>query len=81
MSPVVIAQIIISLKIISGEVEGDLGKQKMNTLKESVVYMRKKIKEMGFIIYGHDASPIIPILLYIPGKVPYYLFIIDFSAV
>ena len=30
---------------------------------------RHKLEELGFIIYGHDASPVIPILLYMPAKI------------
>jgi serine palmitoyltransferase len=28
------------------------------------------LKRLGFIIYGHDDSPIIPLLLYHPAKIP-----------
>lgn len=28
------------------------------------------MKRLGFIIYGHDDSPIIPLLLYHPAKIP-----------
>jgi hypothetical protein len=27
--------------------------------------------EMGFIIYGSDDSPVIPLLIYMPSKIPY----------
>ena len=30
---------------------------------------RHKLQDMGFIIYGHDESPVIPILLYMPCKI------------
>lgn len=30
---------------------------------------RKRMEDKGFIIYGHDASPVIPLLLYMPAKI------------
>ena len=33
-----------------------------------VRYFRKALKKAGFIIYGHDDSVIVPLLLYMPGK-------------
>uniref|UniRef100_A0A667YS04 Serine palmitoyltransferase, long chain base subunit 3 n=1 Tax=Myripristis murdjan TaxID=586833 RepID=A0A667YS04_9TELE len=38
-------------------------------LAENTKYFRARLKEMGFIIYGNDSSPVVPILLYMPGKV------------
>ena len=31
-------------------------------------YFRQRLKKMGFIVYGHDASAVVPILLYMPAK-------------
>jgi serine palmitoyltransferase len=28
------------------------------------------LKRLGFIVYGHDDSPVIPLILYHPGKLP-----------
>ena len=33
-------------------------------------YLRLGLKRLGFIVYGHDDSPIIPLLLYHPAKIP-----------
>ena len=30
---------------------------------------RQKLEDKGFIIYGHEASPVIPLLLYMPAKI------------
>ena len=32
-------------------------------------YVRLKLKEKGFVLYGNDHSPVIPLLLYHPGRV------------
>jgi len=69
MSPPVVQQIISSMKIIMGEDGTDEGKKRLTTLKQNVINFRHKLKQMGFIIYGHDDSPIIPILLYMPAKI------------
>ncbi|XP_006983737.1 serine palmitoyltransferase 3 [Peromyscus maniculatus bairdii] len=69
MSPVIAAQIIRSLKLIMGE-DGNLGGlQRIQQLTKNIKYFRQRLIEMGFIIYGNDYSPIIPVLLYMPAKV------------
>ncbi|XP_034352446.1 serine palmitoyltransferase 3 [Arvicanthis niloticus] len=69
MSPVIAAQIITSLKIIMG-VEGNFGGiQRIQQLRENIKYFRRRLIEMGFIVYGTDFSPVVPVLLYMPAKV------------
>ncbi|XP_075819954.1 serine palmitoyltransferase 3 [Microtus pennsylvanicus] len=69
MSPVIAEQIIRSLKIIMGEDENHGGLQRIQQLTRNIKYFRQRLIEMGFIIYGDDHSPIIPVLLYMPAKV------------
>lgn len=45
------------------------GIRRICQLAENTRYFRARLKEMGFIIYGNDDSPVVPILLYMPGKV------------
>ena len=45
------------------------GIRRIRQLAENTRYFRARLKEMGFIIYGNDDSPVVPILLYMPGKV------------
>ncbi|XP_051039106.1 serine palmitoyltransferase 3 [Phodopus roborovskii] len=68
MSPVVAAQIIRSLKLIMKDDENFGGRQRIQQLTKNIKYFRKRLVEMGFIIYGDDYSPIIPVLLYMPAK-------------
>ncbi|XP_021012195.1 serine palmitoyltransferase 3 [Mus caroli] len=69
MSPVVAAQVIRSLKIAMGY-EGNIGgMERIQQLNENIKYFRRRLREMGFIIYGNDFSPVIPVLLYMPAKV------------
>lgn len=46
-----------------------VGIRRIQQLAENTRYFRARLKEMGFIIYGNDSSPVVPILLYMPGKV------------
>uniref|UniRef100_A0A6B2G3N9 serine C-palmitoyltransferase n=1 Tax=Myxobolus squamalis TaxID=59785 RepID=A0A6B2G3N9_MYXSQ len=68
MSPPACAQIIASINIMTGKIGDGMGQTKLQTLRENIVYFRRHLKKMGFIIYGHDTSPVVPILIYIPGK-------------
>lgn len=69
MAPPVMQQVISSMKIIMGEDGTGEGFRRLNQLKNNVRNFRHKLQDMGFIIYGHDDSPVIPILLYMPCKI------------
>ena len=69
-SPAVLTQISVSLKIINGEVAPGQGEERLQRLAFNSRYLRLGLKRLGFIIYGHDDSPIIPLLLYHPAKIP-----------
>ena len=70
MSPVVATQILACLREIR------IDRNKINTLQENSRYMRlknsrymrQKLKKLGFQLLGDKASPIIPILIFNPGK-------------
>uniref|UniRef100_A0A8D0D1V6 serine C-palmitoyltransferase n=1 Tax=Sander lucioperca TaxID=283035 RepID=A0A8D0D1V6_SANLU len=68
MSPPVTEQIIRAMKCIMGK-DGSTEGERIHKLAENTRYFRARLKEMGFIIYGNDDSPVVPILLYMPGKV------------
>ncbi|KAK9541758.1 hypothetical protein VZT92_001779 [Zoarces viviparus] len=69
MSPPVTEQIIRAMKCIMGKDGSTEGIRRIHQLAENTRYFRARLKEMGFIIYGNDDSPVVPILLYMPGKV------------
>uniref|UniRef100_A0A8P4KFB9 serine C-palmitoyltransferase n=1 Tax=Dicentrarchus labrax TaxID=13489 RepID=A0A8P4KFB9_DICLA len=69
MSPPVTEQIIRAMKCIMGKDGSTEGIRRVRQLAENTRYFRARLKEMGFIIYGNDDSPVVPILLYMPGKV------------
>lgn len=69
MSPVIAQQIIGAIKVILGEDGTENGQKRIDTLVTNSVYMRTELKRMGFIIYGNETSPVIPLLLFHPSKI------------
>ncbi|XP_063146244.1 serine palmitoyltransferase 2 [Candoia aspera] len=67
-SPPVVQQIITSMKCIMGEDGTTLGKLRIQQLTENTRYFRRQLKKMGFIIYGNEDSPVVPLMLYMPAK-------------
>jgi serine palmitoyltransferase len=70
MPPTVLQQISTSMRIIAGELNGDEGKLRLQRIAFNSRYLRLGLKRLGFIVYGADDSPVIPLLLYNPGKMP-----------
>lgn len=69
-APSVLTQIAASLRIINGEFVPGQGEERLQRLAFNSRYLRLGLKRLGFIVYGHDDSPIIPVLLYNPAKMP-----------
>lgn len=70
ISPIVCAQIITSLKIICGELNPGEGKERIQRIAFNSRYLRAGLRKLGFIAYGMEDSPVIPVLLYVPNKLP-----------
>ncbi|XP_055745545.1 serine palmitoyltransferase 3-like [Salvelinus fontinalis] len=69
LSPPITEQILRAMKCIMGLDGTTVGQARVHQLAENTRYFRSHLQEMGFIIYGNDDSPVVPILLYMPGKV------------
>ncbi|XP_036177147.1 serine palmitoyltransferase 3 isoform X2 [Myotis myotis] len=69
MSPPIAEQIIRSMKFIMGLDGTTEGLKRVQQLAKNTRYFRQRLNEMGFIIYGNEESPVVPLLLYMPGKV------------
>ncbi|XP_056419366.1 serine palmitoyltransferase 3-like isoform X2 [Hyla sarda] len=67
MSPPVTEQIIRVMKCILSH--DGTGQERVQQLLEKTRYFRHRLSELGFIIYGNKDSPVVPVLLYMPGKV------------
>ncbi|XP_078505676.1 serine palmitoyltransferase 3 isoform X6 [Lissotriton helveticus] len=69
MSAPIAEQIIKVMKCIMGLDGTTLGIERVRQLAENTKYFRQKLNSMGFIIYGNEDSPVVPLLMYLPGKV------------
>jgi serine palmitoyltransferase len=69
-SPPVLQQILTSLRIITGTLSPGQGPERLQRIAFNSRYLRLGLKRLGFIVYGHDDSPVIPIILYHPSKLP-----------
>lgn len=69
-APCVLMQILASLKLITGELCPGQGEERLQRIAFNSRYLRLGLKRLGYIVYGHDDSPIIPVMLYNPGKMP-----------
>ncbi|KAF2432459.1 putative serine palmitoyltransferase 2 [Tothia fuscella] len=69
-APPVLMQISSSLKMISGQLVPGEGLERLQRLAFNSRYLRLGLKRLGLIVYGHDDSPIIPVMLYHPAKMP-----------
>ncbi len=69
-TPPVLMQILSALKIISGEIVPGQGDERLQRIAFNSRYLRLGLKRLGYIVYGHDDSPIIPVMLYNPAKMP-----------
>jgi serine palmitoyltransferase len=47
---------------------GTEGRERLRRLAFNSRYLSSGLRKLGFIVYGHRDSPIIPLLLYNPGK-------------
>ncbi|KAH8692253.1 serine palmitoyltransferase [Talaromyces proteolyticus] len=71
-TPPVLAQILSSVRLIADEdpLHSGEGQERLQRLVFNSRYLRLGLKRLGFIVYGHDDSPIIPVMLYNPAKMP-----------
>jgi serine palmitoyltransferase len=48
--------------------DGSEGRSRLRRLAFNSRYLSRGLQKLGFIIYGHSDSPIVPLLLFNPGK-------------
>jgi len=68
MSPAICQQILTSLSIITGQDGTTDGIDRLNAIRENSIYFMRQLKKLGFIVYGDEGSPIVPMLIFNPGK-------------
>lgn len=47
-----------------------IGAQKLARIRENSNFFRSKLQKMGFEVLGDNDSPVMPIMLYNPAKIP-----------
>ena len=67
ISPPVACQVISSIRCIMDK--NNNGMLRINKLAQNTRYFRKKLREMGFVVYGNEDSPVVPVMLFMQGKV------------
>ncbi|RUS18290.1 serine palmitoyltransferase 2 [Endogone sp. FLAS-F59071] len=70
ISPPILQQIITSMTIIMGEDGTDNGRERLERLAFNSRYMHNRLRKMGFIVMGDRDSPIVPLMVYHPAKIP-----------
>lgn len=69
MSPPTVQQIITSMKIVMGLDGTNEGSWRVAQLSRNTKYFRRRLAQMGVITYGHEDSPVIPMLVYLFSKI------------
>jgi serine palmitoyltransferase len=69
MSPVICQQVITAFRVIMGEDGSGIGAAKITALRENSNYFRSEMKRIGLHVVGDADSPIIPVMIYLPGKI------------
>ena len=55
--------------IISIQFNTILGQKRIQQLACNVRYFRRQLVDMGFIVYGNDNSPVVPVMIFMPAKI------------
>ncbi|KAI8815093.1 pyridoxal phosphate-dependent transferase [Cladochytrium replicatum] len=70
LTPVGLGQIQACLKILMGEDGTDEGRRRITSLRQNSLYFSRALRKLGFIVYGMEDSPVVPLMLYHPTKMP-----------
>ncbi|KAG8842809.1 serine palmitoyltransferase component [Serendipita sp. 411] len=52
--------------------DGSEGRERLHRLAFNARYLSRGLAKLGFIVFGHEDSPIIPMLTFNPGKMPLF---------
>ncbi|KAL7642761.1 UNVERIFIED_CONTAM: hypothetical protein RMT77_006049 [Armadillidium vulgare] len=73
MPPPVAQQILTSLTILMGRDGTTDGRKRIEQLARNVHYFRQRLKQLGFIVFGDDDSPVVPLLLFMIPKLTVFI--------
>ncbi|KAF0310167.1 Serine palmitoyltransferase 2 [Amphibalanus amphitrite] len=68
LPPPVAGQISAVLRELLGRGGAGVGRARIRRLADNTRYFRKRLSQMGFILYGDDDSPVVPLLIFLPAK-------------
>ncbi|XP_054164725.1 serine palmitoyltransferase 3-like [Oppia nitens] len=69
IAPCIVQQIISVINVIMGNVGTDDGKNRIAKLSRNARYFRQRLKQMGFVVYGNNDSPVVPIMICFCSKI------------
>jgi serine palmitoyltransferase len=69
MPPPICTQVYSSMNMILGEDGTDEGRKKLDAIHENSLFFMRSLRQMGFVVYGDEGSPIVPALIFQPGKI------------
>jgi serine palmitoyltransferase len=69
MSPPVAQQVLSALRVLSGADGSHRGQEKLRRLRDNANYLRRRLLELGVNVLGDWDSPVMPIMLFQPGKI------------
>ena len=69
MSPPVAQQVLSALRVLSGADGSSRGREKLRRLRDNANYLRSRLLSLGVNVLGDWDSPVMPIMLFQPGKI------------
>lgn len=69
MSPPVAQQVLSALRVLTGADGSRRGADKLRRLRDNANYLRKRLLDLGVNVLGDWDSPVMPIMLFQPGKI------------
>jgi serine palmitoyltransferase len=69
ISPPAAQQVISAMRIILGEDGTNIGRKKLDALRDNSNYFRERLIGMGCQVLGDENSPVVPTLLCLPGAI------------
>ncbi|KAL4857730.1 Long chain base biosynthesis protein 2a [Chlorella vulgaris] len=70
MSPPAVEMVISALHVIQGADGSTRGQDKIMQLRDNANYFRRRLLELGYNVLGDWDSPVMPIMLFNPAKLP-----------
>lgn len=70
MAPAAVEMVLSALHVVSGEDGSERGRQKIAALRNNANYFRARLLQMGFDVLGDWDSPVMPVMIFNPAKLP-----------